>query len=225
MKKTIFAAFALAALLTSVSCGGTKADTTAPAEVGEQAAEELTEAPTIRPTDVQHETVAAAEFEYEIVDGKAVVTKYTGPDGAVEVPAELGGAPVGAIGFYAFEAKFGVTSVKLPETVTVIGGSAFMDCAGMTEINIPAAVNTVERGAFAACTSLESVKLPAAVTRVDEEAFTACTSMKTLFIENPDLEYANWGLEELPDLMIYAPADSAVSRWVTEKGFKLLPED
>lgn len=222
MKKTIFAALALTAVLTSVSCGGTKGEPV-PAPVQEEAEEMPTEAPTVRPTDVQHETVAAVNFEYEIVDGRAVVTKYTGPDGAVEIPDELGGAPVGEIGFYAFEAKFGVTSVKLPETVTVIGESAFMDCAGMTEINIPAAVTTVERGAFAACTSLESVRLPAAVVRVDEEAFTACTAMKTLYIENPDLEYANWGLEELPDLLISAPEGSAVSSWVTEKGFKLLP--
>ncbi len=218
----MIAAIALCALFTAVSCSST--NNTADTTTGEPAAEEIvTEAPTVRPTDVQHETVAAESFQYEIVDGKAVVTKYTGPDGAVEVPAELGGAPVTEIGFYAFEAQYGVTSVKLPDTITAVRESAFMDCAAMTEINIPDAVTVIERGAFAACTSLESLRLPAAVSQVDEEAFTACTSMSVLYIDNPDLPYSNWGLEELPDLQISAPEGSAVSRWAAEKGFKLLP--
>lgn len=217
----MIAAITLSAMLAFVSCSSTN---TASSDTVESAAEEIaTEAPTVRPTDVQHETIAVESFQYEIVDGKAVVTKYTGPDGAVEIPSELGGAPVAEIGFYAFEAQYGVTSVKLPETITAIRESAFMDCAAMTEINIPDTVTVVERGAFAACTSLGSIRLPAAVSQVDEEAFTACTSMSVLYIDNPDLPYANWGLEDLPNLQISAPEGSAVSQWAAEKGFKLLP--
>ncbi len=174
----------------------------------------IEQTPTVRVPEIQ----SADEFEFEIIDGGAVVTGYTGNSTEVEVPAELGGAPVTEIGFYAFEAEYDITSVTLPDTITLIGEGAFMDCESLESINIPQTVTGIDRGAFVACLSLAEITVPESVQYVREEAFTACEAMTLLTIENPDLTYENWGLEELPELMINAPEGSAVEEWAANMG-------
>lgn len=221
-RRIITAAAALSAVLLT-GCGdkvsGNGGDPTAPIsapESGDEAAP-ATEQPTDR-VPVIEET---ADFEYEVIDGSAVITKYTGSSKDVEVPGEIDGAPVEKIGFYAFEAKFLVETITLPESVTCIDEYAFMDCSSLKSINIPDAVTAIERGAFVACTSLGSLDIPANVEYIRQEAFTACDGLTSLTVNAPDLAYENWGLEELPNLTLYAPSDSAVSVWAQEMGLSV----
>lgn len=185
-------------------------------EISAEIAEEI-------PTERIREIESTENFEYEILDGKATVTKYTGTSVNVEVPDEIEGVPVTKIGFYSFEAKYGIESVTLPETVELICEGAFMDCASMKIINIPESVTGIERSAFAACTSLESLVIPQNTNFIQMEAFTACDSMTSLTINNPDLEYEDWGLEELPNLTIYASENSAVYKWAAERDLNIQP--
>lgn len=167
------------------------------------------EKPTERIKDIQSDD----DYKYEVLDGCAVITGYTGTAVNVEVPSELGGVSVTKIGNHAFEGKYKIKKIKLPESITLIGQSAFGDCEGLEEINIPSGVTGIDRAAFSSCTSLTELTIPASVQYISEEAFTACESMTTLNIENPDLEYDNWGIEELADLRIYAESGSAVAKW------------
>lgn len=228
MKKIILTAAAVMVFSAAFGCGGKTSEsvpeTSEDISIAEDAAEEsliidpdgniLSEMPTEREREIENED----SFSYELLDGGAVVTGYNGTMTDVAVPEQLGGAPVTEIGYYAFEAKYDITSVTLPETVKIIGEGAFMDCSSLASINIPAALEGVDRGAFVACTSLDSVRLPSTVKYVHEEAFTACEALTALYIENPDLAYENWGLEELPQLTLYAPAGSAVYTWAGSKG-------
>ena len=93
-----------------------------------------------------------------------------------------------------------------------------MDCASLSQINIPANLKEVQRGAFVGCASIPEITLPATVTRVQEEAFTACSGMTSLTILNPDLAYESWGLEDLPNLTVYAPEGSAAADWASAMG-------
>lgn len=172
------------------------------------------EIPTERVPDIQ----SADEFEYEIIDGSATITGYTGNSTEIDVPAELAGVAVTKIGTYAFEAEYDVTNITLPDTITLIAEGAFMDCSSLESINIPETVTGIDRGAFVSCTSLAELTIPLSVEYIREEAFTACESMTSLNIENPDLIYENWGLEELPALTISAPEDSAVAEWAESMG-------
>ena len=159
-------------------------------------------------------------FEYTIRDdGTASIIRYTGKDPSVVITSHIGDAPVTEIEQYAFEAKFIVESVKIPESVTKIGEFAFMDCDSMTSINIPSGVTALYRGTFAGCTSLTELTIPAAVAETNEELLTGCP-LTDLYVENPSLEYASWGLEDLdPKCTIHAPAGAAILTWANSNGF------
>ena len=232
MRKIALLLTALTMTAAAVSCGGKTSSSSSSSSqeesVPEETAEEVTEAPLIidpdgnilkeKPTETTRAIVSSDDFEYELKDTGAVVTRYKGEAADVVVPYELGGAPVTEIGFYSFEAQYDIHSVTLPETVTLICEGAFMDCASMESINLPEGLTGIERGAFVACTSLKALTLPSSCTSVAEEAFTACESMTELTINNPDLAYENWGLEELPGLRITAPEGSAVQAWAQGMG-------
>ena len=113
------------------------------------------------------------EFSYEIVDGGAVVTEYNGYETEVVVPEELGGYPVTAIGFGAFN-SFRLERVQLPETVKVIEDYAFSWCFALREINFPEGLTSIGLGAFESC-ALESIHLPASVTEIGDYAFSDCS--------------------------------------------------
>ncbi|MBE6861669.1 MAG: leucine-rich repeat domain-containing protein [Ruminococcus sp.] len=225
MKKAIFSILICsAAAMAFTSCskvGNTESNSNAESSVTEETTAaveaetaEATEKPTERVKDIQ----TGDDFMYEIIDGEAVITEYTGSSDEVEVPAEIEGAPVTKIGTYAFEAEYDITSVTLPESITLIAEGAFMDCSSLESINIPEAVGGIDRGAFVACTSLAEITIPANVQYIREEAFTACEAMTSLTINNPDIAYENWGLEELPELTVYAEEGSVVAQWAEGMG-------
>lgn len=220
MKKTIPVIFAAAVLL--AGCGdNTSSESLIPESSDIQEVAEVTEPATEKPTDRVRDIEETADFEYEILDGGVTITKYTGNATDVVIPDTIEDVPVTKIGFLSFEAKFDVVSVTLPETTEVICEGAFMDCSSMQSINIPESVTSIERSAFAACTSLESLVIPASVKSIEMEAFTACESMTSLEIRNAELKYDDWGLEELPNLTVYADENSAVYKWASENNINV----
>lgn len=156
-------------------------------------------------------------YEYEIYDGGVIITKYKGGQTEVTIPDEIDGVPVAEIGFYAFEAQ-PVTSVTLPESIKVIGEGAFIDCASLVSINLPSALTTVEMGAFAGCTALTEITVPEGVKEIKRGAFASCASMKSLVILSKELGYEEWGIEDIPDLTVYAPEGSAAAEWAGAMG-------
>lgn len=72
-------------------------------------------------------TVSAAEegnYQYEIVDDHAVITKYVGNEAEVVIPDTLGGYPVTEIGVGAFNEK-PIRIIQLPNTLEKIEKGAF----------------------------------------------------------------------------------------------------
>ena len=76
--------------------------------------------------------------------------------GAITLPTtfELNGISydVTSIGAKAFNDKYVITSLTIPEGYTTIGEGAFMDCSGLTSLSIPASVTAIGRKAFYGCT-------------------------------------------------------------------------
>ena len=225
MKKLISISVSLTLLVASAGCGEKtdKADNTAKPTAQQQtnATEEMIAVENSgdeQETTVRDRKIVSSDtYEYEIFDGAAIITKYKGGQTEVTVPDEIEGAPVEEIGFYAFEAQ-PVTSVTLPECIKVIGEGAFIDCASLVSINLPSALTTVEKGAFAGCSSLTDLTVPSGVKEIKRGAFASCGSMKSLIIQSMELRYDEWGIEDIPDLIVYAPENSAAAEWAGEMG-------
>lgn len=221
MKKFICVTLLLALAAVLVGCGkktgksdnttDTTAQTsTAVAEIPDETSEELT-------TARKRNITSNNNFEYEIYNENVIITKYTGGLTEVTIPDTVEGFPVKEIGFYAFEAQ-PITSVAIPESVAVIGEGAFIDCASLGSIRLPSALKTIEMGAFAGCSALTEMTIPAGVKEIKRGAFAGCGSMKSLVIESSELGYGEWGIEDLPDLTVYAAEGSAASEWAGNMG-------
>ena len=86
--------------------------------------------------------------------------------------------------FYGFN---GLTSIKIPESVTSIGKRAFYGCSSLTSINIPQSITKIESEVFYGCSSLTSINIPQNVTNIESEAFGGCTNL-TAIIEQGETD-------------------------------------
>jgi len=111
------------------------------------------------------------DFTY-LSDGSIItITGYTGPGGAVNIPATITGLPVTAVGIQAFYNRATVTSVTIPGSVTSLGDLAFYGCYSLTSVTIPASLMNIGASAFEGCGSLTSVTIPGSVTNIGSSAF------------------------------------------------------
>ena len=77
------------------------------------------------------------DFEYEVFDnGEADISGYTGKGGKVVIPDTINGNTVTCIDWYAFIGNSNITSITIPDSVTVIGPSAFENCSSLKEIHL-----------------------------------------------------------------------------------------
>jgi len=120
-----------------------------------------------------------AQFTFTTNNGALTITKYTGPGGAVVIPAVTNSIPVVNIGSTAFSFS-SVTGVTIPNSVTNIGGSAFSVCTNLINVTIANSVASIGISAFEGCTRLTSVTIPDNVTDIARSTFSACTSLTSI---------------------------------------------
>ena len=96
-------------------------------------------------------------FEYTVSNGEVTISRVSNAD-EIEIPDEINGYPVTAIGNTAFMGNR-VSSIKIPASVTKIGMGAFNNCANLAEVTIPDSVMEIGNNAFMNCTSLQNIIL------------------------------------------------------------------
>ncbi len=171
-------------------------------------------------TDIDEDATPLTSFEYLVrPDYTVAITKFIGDESEVVISSHVGEATVTEISQYAFEGASHVQSIQLPDTITEIGEFAFIDCSSLETINIPEGVTELFRGAFAMCTSLTEFTIPEQVIMTHEELFSSC-QFSDLYIENADLEYRNWGLEDFKTpCTIHAPKNAKIFAWAEVNTF------
>ena len=116
---------------------------------------------------------AAAEFTCEQVEteeGPAlIITGYTGGTLMLEIPAQIDGLPVVAIGDGAFAALEELAGVVVPEGVVSIGDNAFAQCARLQSVSLPQSLERIGSAAFSGC-ALSDIALPESLRSLGDHA-------------------------------------------------------
>lgn len=88
------------------------------------------------------------------------------------------------IGEYEFENCNSLKSVSIPSTVTTIDDYAFQNCYSFKNVVIPIGVTSINSYAFNNCYSLKDLEIPDAVTSIGSNAFYNCYSLRSAIISN-----------------------------------------
>lgn len=88
-----------------------------------------------------------SKFLYEIKDGKATITGYTGDETYIVIPSFIDGYAVEAIGENAFVSSK-ITTVIISEGVQKVDWFAFYTCPYLSAVTIPTSVTSIGYSAF-----------------------------------------------------------------------------
>lgn len=129
-----------------------------------------------------HEELPVPEGDYiftELPDGTLRIEKYHGKSECPQIPTEVNGKKVTAIGAAAFQGSLSVKTIIIPKGITEIGDYAFECCSSLTSIELPTTLRKVGMGAFSGCVQLETVTLPEGVEEFGNGAFFFCQKLKS----------------------------------------------
>ncbi len=87
---------------------------------------------------------------------------------------------VTALGELAFSQNNSLTSLSIPNSVTIIKFGAFTGCGRLTTLFIPASVTTIEMGAFSMCRNLQSITFQGSVASIGSQAFLGCNALTSV---------------------------------------------
>lgn len=123
------------------------------------------------------------KLEYTLLeDGTYAVTAQGAcTDKELVIPSEYNGKPVTVIGCDAFYYAQ-ITSIVIPDSVTVIENRAFKYASALTSITFGNSVQSIGEEAFLGCTSIESIVLPDSLESIGVSAFFGCGLLKNINI-------------------------------------------
>lgn len=74
----------------------------------------------------------------------------------------------------------GLNSIVIPDSVISIGEEAFKDCGSLTSITLPEKLTVIQPYTFDHCSSLASIAIPDGVAEIGDRAFYFCLSLKSV---------------------------------------------
>ncbi len=121
----------------------------------------------------------------------SVKASSTSISGEIEIPEIYKGKKVTAVDELGFEECINITGMKIPSSVTSIGGGAFYCCTSLVSVNIPDGITELKpyeerdvydkKGLFEHCLALEKIEIPKSVTKIGDKAFVFCVKLPSSF--------------------------------------------
>ena len=142
-------------------------------------------------------------FSYRIIeDYTHCITAYQGHDQEVVIPDNLG-----ATVLYddLFKGHTEITSVKIPDSITQIGGFVFDGCFNLKEINLPPNLVDMWQYALTRC-GIETISIPGSVRTVIPFTFYQCKALKSVTFHEGTQKICARAFKECTELRdVYLP--------------------
>ena len=94
--------------------------------------------------------------------------------------------------------------LALPESVVELGAFAFDDCESLNKIHLSSQLKTIGYGAFSGCSSLTNITIPASVKTIQGKAFDGCSLLKNITIQSADVYRMATSLDSVGGLLLNA---------------------
>ena len=166
--------------------------------------------------------VSEGAFDIKIPDAVAELIRfYFSGESRIEVPAQVQGYPVVAVGEEVFRNLDGITQIILPEGVESIGDRAFYACIDLVEITLPTTLQAIGEMAFSNCYALESLLIPANVQTIGMSAFMNCSKLTAFQVDetNPWFKAENNVLftADMTQLLVYLNTNPSATYTVPQQ--------
>ena len=127
------------------------------------------------------------EYTYYIQSKNHVNTitlvQYDGQEENVEIPNEINGISVTALGASLFNGCDFIKSITIPNGISLIGFRTFYNCSSLKNIILANTLTTINSNAFDSCSSLEEIIIPKTVKTIYNDIFYKCTNLKVVYCE------------------------------------------
>lgn len=124
-------------------------------------------------------------------DGTVTITGGNIVTPKLEIPAELEGKKVSAIGMNAFTGNNVITDLVIPEGVTTLNWYSFNTCENLETVTLPDSLEFIDSWAFERCSKLKTINVPANVTRINGGAFAQNSSMTSITCDPANKNYVS----------------------------------
>lgn len=149
-----------------------------------------------------------------------------------EVPTEISGYSITAIGEKAYAGNFNVEKIIVGTNIKKLGAKAFMSCNELTEVTFSKGITAIPDDCFFSCPKLETVKLPTSLKTIGDEAFYGCvaldmeipSSVTAIGANALGMEAANHGegSTAIHDFLIKGTTGSAAEKYASENGIDFI---
>lgn len=124
-------------------------------------------------------------------DGTVTITGGNIVTPKLEIPAELDGKKVSAIGMNAFTGNNVITDLVIPEGVKSLDWYCFNTCENLETVTLPDSLEFIDGWAFERCSRLKTISIPANVTRINGGAFAQNSSMTSITCDPANKNYVS----------------------------------
>lgn len=124
-------------------------------------------------------------------DGTVTITGGNIVTPKLEIPAELEGKKVSAIGMNAFTGNNVITDLVIPEGVTTLNWYSFNTCENLETVTLPDSLEFIDGWAFERCSRLKTISIPANVTQINGGAFAQNSSMTSITCDPANKNYVS----------------------------------
>lgn len=148
----------------------------------------------------------------------AIIQKYLGQKGDVQLPSAIKDFSVHSIGKMSFAENEQLKRIVCSSTIVRIDQRAFYECTNLEHIELPKDLRVIGEDAFRGCTQLRKITIPDRVIEIGSKAFAGCVKLEEVRIPSATLSIASDAFEGCNELEVICDRNFYEQKKVQTKG-------